>query len=407
MSACPGLDGNGSEGVAAALRAIDCESAQAAASGFGRLFGPDGALGTALTLLLTLYVALLAVNLLTGRTRLGLNAFTPRMLGLGLVLTFATSWLAYQSVVWSLLAGAPDQIASIVTGEAGSATATFANRLDTMFGAVAQAAQEASRPLPSTGAGITPAPAQAAGWTAADVLWMASLLLLLGTVGVLLVARIALAALLVVGPVFIVLALFRGSHGLFVGWLKGAVMMAVVPLFTVLLGGGALALLAPVVRNLGMGPVSMQSAVTVFLGASVYVALMVMVLKVSGAIVSGWRIGGRDQPATGREAATVQAAAAARAAQAGPAPAVLAVGESGPRGASDRVRAIVAGTRPIVQDVNLAQGADRRIPALAGHRPALAISGPASSATPTDRRVQGVGGRFRTSPPVMIRKAKP
>jgi len=408
MSACPGLDGNGTEGVAAALRAIDCESAQAAASGFGRLFGPDGALGTALTLLLTLYVALLAVNLLTGRTRLGLNAFTPRMLGLGLVLTFATSWLAYQSVVWSLLAGAPDQIASIVTGETGSATATFANRLDTMFGAVAQVAQEASQPLPTTATGITPAPAQAAGWTASDVLWMASLLLLLGTVGVLLVARIALAALLAVGPVFIVLALFRGSHGLFVGWLKGAVMMAVVPLFTVLLGGGALALLAPVVSNLGMGPVSMQAAVTVFLGASVYVALMVMVLKVSGAIVSGWRIGGRDEPATGREAATVQAAAAARAAQAtGSAPAVFAIGESGPRGGSDRVRAIVAGARPMAQESNQAFPAARRVPVLAGSGSAQTIIGSATSVATLDRRVQGVGGRFRTSPPALIRKAKP
>ena len=292
MSGCPALKVDDTSGIAQALKVVDCVSGNAAATAFGRLFGPGGSLGTALTLLLTLYIALMAINLLTGRSRIGLNMLTPRMLVLGLVLTFATSWMAYQSVVWTLLTGAPDQIASIVTGQSGSATSVFASQLDSLFAAVASAAETANTPAAvSPVTGITPAPPQAAGWTAGDVLWMAGLLLLLGTVGVLLVARIALAALLAVGPVFIVLALFRGSHGLFVGWLKGAVMFAVVPLFTVLIGGAALALLAPIVVDLNNGTITMRAAVTMFLGASVYVALMVMVLKVSGTIVAGWRIG--------------------------------------------------------------------------------------------------------------------
>ena len=409
---CPSLDGNGPEGIAAALRVVDCESARAAEAGFGQLFGPNGALGAALTILLTLYVALIALNLLTGRSRVGLNAFTPRMLTLGLVLTFATSWMAYQSVVWALLTGAPDQIASAVTGQDGSATAAFAARLDTMFAAVAQAAQDASQPLPATTNGITPAPAQAGGWTAADVLWMAALLLLLGTVGVLLVARIALAALLVVGPVFIVLALFRGSHGLFVGWLKGAVMMALVPLFTVLLGGAALELLVPAVRRVGGGPVEMQPAVTVFLGAAVYLALMVMVLKVSGAIVAGWRIGGREAAASAAGAAPVQAGAGAPlSSPAGVIAATLRPMDGGPGPASDRVRQIVAGARPHAEQSAPLVYADRRIPALAGAGAAMMIEATARSSTSSlnsaaDRRVQGVGARFRAPRPATTGKAK-
>ena len=58
----------------------------------------DGALLPALTILLTLYVAFFAFSLITGRCRLGISALTPRMITLGLVLTFATSWIAYQSV---------------------------------------------------------------------------------------------------------------------------------------------------------------------------------------------------------------------------------------------------------------------------------------------------------------------
>lgn len=415
MSGCPSLDGNGAEGIAAALRVVDCESARAAEAGFGQLFGPNGALGAALTILLTLYVALIAINLLTGRSRVGLNAFTPRMLTLGLVLTFATSWLAYQSVVWALLSGAPDEIASAITGESGSATAAFAARLDTLFAAVAQAAQDASQPLPATNGGITPAPPQAAGWTAADILWMAALLLLLGTVGVLLVARIALAALLIVGPVFIVLALFRGTNGLFVGWLKGAVMMALVPLFTVLLGGAALELLAPAVRTIAAGPVEMQTAVTVFLGAAVYVALMVMVLKVSGAIVSGWRIGGREAPASAAGGATVTTTSSTTASATGSVPATLRPFEHEPRVASERVRQIVAGARPVAEPSAAAILADRRVAALSGAGSSSGgggairtIEGSAVSFSGTagDRRTQGVGARFRAPRPAMIGKAK-
>ena len=67
-------------------------------------------------------------------------------------------------------------------------------------------------------------------------MWLSALLLLLGTVGVLVTARIALAVLLAVGPVFVVLALFPGTRGLFAGWLRGVVLTAVTPLFAVLGG---------------------------------------------------------------------------------------------------------------------------------------------------------------------------
>ena len=401
MSDCPTLNTNADTGIAEALRVVDCVSGEAAASAFGRLFGPDGRLGTALTLLLTLYVGLLAINLLTGRSRLGLNMLTPRMLVLGLVLTFSTSWIAYQSVVWTLLTGAPDQIASIVTGQSGSATSVFANRLDTLFAAVANAAETANTPAAvSQVTGITPAPAQAAGWTAGDVLWLAALLLLLGTVGVLLVARIALAALLALGPVFIVLALFRGTHGLFVGWLKGAVLFAVVPLFTVLIGGAGLALLGPIVNDLNGGAVTMRAAVIMFLGASVYVALMVMVLKVSGTIISGWQLGGRGA-AEGADRWTVSGAGPAASE---PAVAAAAAGSSsgaaataGAAPTSDRVRAIVDASRVPANDTAPPPAGDRRSPTLTAADRSYAVEAPSSSSAPSrDSRVYGVGARFRS-----------
>ncbi|MWC45612.1 type IV secretion system protein [Sphingomonas carotinifaciens] len=263
---------------------IDCQTAQGTAHAFDRLFGANGGLLPALTILLTLYVAWMAVGLLTGRARIGLSGLTPRMLTLGAVLTFATSWTAYQSVVWNLLVGAPDQVAGLLLGTHGSATALFGDRLDRLFGAVAEAAQAAQK-----------AQAQdAKGWQPADLLWLSTMLLLLGTAGVLITARIALAALLALGPIFLVLAIFRGTRGLFEGWVKAAVLFAVVPLFSVLIGGGAIIILTPVAENLGSEP-TMQQAAAVFLGAAVYCALMTMVLKVAGQLVAGWRLAGAGE----------------------------------------------------------------------------------------------------------------
>src|SRR5690606_33490356 len=108
---------------AAALRAVDCLAGETVAAAFARLFGSSagagGALLPALTIALTLYIAIFAVGLLTGRSRLGIAALTPRALTLGLVLTFATSWVAYSQVVWNLATGAPDEIASVLTGAKG------------------------------------------------------------------------------------------------------------------------------------------------------------------------------------------------------------------------------------------------------------------------------------------------
>src|SRR5688572_13876300 len=219
-------------------------SGEAASFAFSRLFGSDALLGQALTLALTLYIAFYAVGLLTGRTSLSVSSLTPRMMTLGIALTFATSWVAYQSVIWNLLVGAPDQIASLLIGSQGSATSLFADRLDTIFGVVAQAAAAteaaAATGMPQASTSLASGP---------DLLWLSALLLLLGTVGVLLVARIALAAMLALGPIFIICGLFEGSRGLFEGWLKAAVLFALTPLLAVLIGGATIAMLSPMLDS--------------------------------------------------------------------------------------------------------------------------------------------------------------
>ncbi len=286
-------------GIADALRNIDCVSAQAVETAFARLFGSSGGLSQALTAVLTIYVALLALNLLTGRAQLRLNMLTPRMLHVGLVLTLATSWAAYQTVAWNVLAAAPDEIASILLGTRGSATQLFAQRLDVLFDVITQSAHLAQSAPAQATVGIAPAVANTSP-KPADLLWLASLMLLLGTVGVLIVARIALAAVMGLGPVFIVLALFRGTRGLFEGWVKAALMMALTPLLAVLIGGGTLAMAAPMIRSLSRagGQVSLGLAANIFVAAFVYLSLMVLALRAAAMITGSWHLGSGGDPAS-------------------------------------------------------------------------------------------------------------
>ncbi len=137
-------------------------------------------------------------------------------------------------------------------------------------------------------------------------MWLGALLLLLGTVGVLVTARIALAVLLAVGPVFVIFALFPGTRGLTAGWLRGVVLTAVMPLFVVVGGGLMIELVVPVVAALrGAQGIDGRASLALFMIAAVHIALMGMVLKVIGAMVTGWdvfglggggRNDGRDQP---------------------------------------------------------------------------------------------------------------
>ena len=333
MNQCAPFGADGPAGVADALQKVDCLANDATEVSFGRLFGAHGSFQTALTIVLTIYIALLAFNLLTGRSALRVSVLTPRMMTLGLVLTFATSWIAYQSVVWNLATGAPDEIASVLVGTKGSATMIFADQLDGFFSAITDAASSAAPPTPVAAAA---APAFA---SPANILSISALILLLGTVGVLVVCRLALAALLIIGPVFIVLALFEGTRGLFEGWLKSVAMFALVPLLTVVMGSGALVAISPMVEGLGQaGPdIPLKTAVSILVAAIIYLALMLLVFKVAANLTRGWRLGKFSAPQPAYVGAAASGGHQERPLTAAPAPAAATAAI-----ASDRVRSTVA-----------------------------------------------------------------
>jgi len=267
-------------GVASALAAVDCIASQVSEQAFGRIFGTDGQLAIVLTILLVFYVAFFGISLMLGRSNLSVRTLLPKMMTLGLVLTFATSFAAFSTVFYNLFVDGPDWLAGVLTDTNGSATTTFATKLDIVFLAVQEA---------STGQ------VDIAAFSPPGMMWLGAMLLLLGTVGLLVTARIGLALLLAIGPIFVVLALFNGTRGLFTGWLKGVVLLALAPLFAVLGGSIMLELAVPILAALVAvpGQIDQQAAMAFFLVGAVHVALMFMTLKdTEGHVYHGCRLAG-------------------------------------------------------------------------------------------------------------------
>jgi len=390
MMACQALTAGAANGIASALRAVDCVASETTTAAFARLFGAHGLLGPALTILLTLYIAFFALSLLAGRTSLRLAALVPRMTTIGLVLTFATSWIAYQSVVWRLATGAPDELASAMSGTAGSATAIFADRIDLILAVIADTATNAAQEVQGAGPAVP-----AGSFTPANIVWLSAMLLLLGTVGILITARIGLAVLVAVGPVFVVLGLFPGTRGLTAGWLRGIVLTAVMPLFVVVGGNMIVEMIVPVLSEMRMseGPIDGRAALGLFLMAAVHIALMAMVGRIATTMVSAWSVFGLGQ---GAEPSRDLAGAEVAPGLPPPAPVAQLARHPGLAWAAALDRPVPADLAP-----GTAGAAARGLARAAGQPFAGEFALPR---TPLNRRAQGIGSRFAASRPQSARR---
>ena len=83
-------------GVAAAMTAVDCIASEVSEEAFLRL--SEGPMGTVLPILLTFFVAFFGISLVLGRSNLSLRGVIPKMVTIGLVTAFATSFVIFQQL---------------------------------------------------------------------------------------------------------------------------------------------------------------------------------------------------------------------------------------------------------------------------------------------------------------------
>ncbi|ESQ84129.1 hypothetical protein AEAC466_10305 [Asticcacaulis sp. AC466] len=409
-SYCPAISLVGETSVSGSLYAMDCHINAAVQTGYDRLFGSGGAFGLALQALLIIYVALIAIGFLTGRTRLTLVMLSPRVMTMVLVLTFVTFWPAYHAVFYGLMMGGPDEVAAALLGQKGSAVMNFAQNLDGLFVKFADIAKRLDPAYTANAGKVVTTAAQQVVMTLPQsmpvkLFWLSGLCLLVSTLGILILTRLVLYLLLILGPIFIVLALFPQTRGLFNGWLRTTLVFALAPLLTVLGGTAALMLFTPLIEAIGNDPqaavIAVQPMVILFMGSLIYAAFLFVLMWVAASLVRDWQAALREKSAMDSQAPASlypfpgsQGAAALVARQGG--------GTS-----SDAYERTAPMMSAMSRSADIAAQAGGNV--TINRSEALGLYDPQARQTSPDRfaRVQGLGQRFRSQPVVNMTPTTP
>lgn len=210
-----------------ALRFLDCQAQLLGAEGYRALAAPGSTASVLLTGMVTLLIAFFGYRMLLGHTptiREGVLTFVK----IGLVLVLATSWPAYQILVYDIILRAPaDLVATIgaptaLPGSGGG----LVGRIDGVDQALKYLAIDGvgAPPLGPDGRPLLPtvAPPPFLGFDS-FALGFARVIFLVAALAAFAAVRIAAALLLTLAPLFVAFLLFDGTRGLFEGWLKALI----------------------------------------------------------------------------------------------------------------------------------------------------------------------------------------
>jgi type IV secretion system protein VirB6 len=292
MAFCPAPRDQGM--VTAVTETVDCHIRVLVHDTYLSLVGPNTWFAAAFTGLLTIYIALVGYQLLLGRGGLRLTEMPFIVLKLGLILAFLTSWAAYQTLIFNFLFDGPSDILKVLLGPLAAQGSGFDGDV---LGGIQRAYTDLSDAAGVYGGMATPNAnlLQGGPMLGSGLLWFTAIALLLGTLGLIVAAKIVLAFLLAIGPIFIGMALFSVTRGFFDGWLRTTVAFALTPLAVAVFGAAMLMILQPFLdilienaqrRLFDMGPV-----ITIGLIVAVFCIVMLMGLGAVAGLARGYSSG--------------------------------------------------------------------------------------------------------------------
>ena len=224
---CPAVT-TGGEFLAETLAHLDCQAQTIGSFGFQSLAAPGSPASLALTGLLTLFIAVFAIRMLPGDNVEPRDAVNG-ILKIGIVLTLAVSWPAFRILAYDTVLLGPAEVASSLTPSTLPDTGSgFTQRLQSIDSGIASLTlagtgrQTGSLKLEQRGdsafRSIAMEDETALGW--ARTIYLGSV------IGSLAILRIAGGLLLGLAPLVAGLLLFDFARGLFAGWVRGLVLVA-------------------------------------------------------------------------------------------------------------------------------------------------------------------------------------
>lgn len=270
------------------LADTDCQAYGMIERGYAALSQPGGSVSTALTGLMVIAVAFFGYRLLLGRG-IVLRDAMDLTIKLGVVLLIATSWEAWSALAYQGLAQAPTEVAGEMLVGIGSPPPleSLQRSLDGLANAAVGYRIRAGIASPLVGG-----PAAAAA-----VLNITAIILTLGTVGLLVAAKVVQAIMLAIAPAMAGFLLFDGTRGIVAGWLGAIAAAALAPLFVLLVASIEFAIMLPMLERLlaeqAAGTFENSSVMPIGLVAVVFAIATAFALKAAGRIGNGIRLARR------------------------------------------------------------------------------------------------------------------
>jgi type IV secretion system protein VirB6 len=234
--------------LATSLAHFDCEGQAIGAYGYGALSDPYSGVVLALTALLTIFIALCGIRLILGHA-VAARDVVGDMIKIGIVLTLATSWPAWRVVGYDLVMNGPGEIARSIGLASGlpGADGTLITRLQnaddglvaiTMYGTGRlTGGVVGGSDLGDSFHGIAIADQSGYGW--------GRVAFLTGVIVPFAITRMGAGILLALAPLMAGLMLFVGTQGIFMGWLRGLVFVALASVAFSITAGVEIALIDP------------------------------------------------------------------------------------------------------------------------------------------------------------------
>jgi type IV secretion system protein VirB6 len=230
--------------LAATLAHLDCQAQTIGTAGYQALASPGSPLSLALTMLLSLFVAIIGIRYMIGR-QMAAGDLIVATLKVGFVLVLATSWPAYQNIVYGVVLKGPAEIAGSI-GRASSLPGSdggLAARLQGVDNGILALVVAGSGRLDITAQ--RPADAVAPPLGDDTTLGLGKTLFVSSIIGSFGLLRLAGGLFLALAPLFAGFLLFEATRFLFFGWLRALIAVAIGSLGISVVLGVELAIIEP------------------------------------------------------------------------------------------------------------------------------------------------------------------
>jgi len=209
--------------VTSLTRFVDSQTESLAVGAYQALGTPGSTLWLTLTAFLTILTAVFGYNLLLGHAP-SLRGGVVTMARIGIVLALATSWPAYQTLIYDVVIDGPGEISAELGQPVGlpGADNMLTQRLDLVDATLVKLAVLGPGPFPPNmqdGSGAYVAPPPFIGFNA-FALGAGRIVFLLAAIGSLIAVRVVAGLMLALGPFFIAFLLFSNTRSLFEGWIR-------------------------------------------------------------------------------------------------------------------------------------------------------------------------------------------